>query len=430
MLQRESSTSPTMVAIWWKVAVITIVVVGLLKFMWVLHSRPDFCDLRTPWYAGRVLLSGEDPYNDLNIKKQWISERGVSRDEIKYLPPGEIPGLPQFPMLYCPFYVALLIPLALVPWEAATTCFLLFSVSCICTALALLWRRLSAGGSGLLIFAAILAATFLGEPVTEALTKGQPSAIAALALLVVALRAGNPALQTGALVVATVKPTLCLVLTLWWLLCGDTPRRLKTLVILLVIAAQLLPLLAAGQNYLDAAENYLVLFDFAFGPGGVNSMGNPLATYNVMTLDALLLRLFPAMGTLAVWAIKLAVVGPLAALTLRLFRRSVPLCILNLLCLQHLMFYSRRYDLVLVVMIGFWAISELATSDVRRYVILVALTALVFPHYWLNAPLISGAGRLTLATIVSADMWIMLLLPTLNLALSPRTPTRGCTLQL
>jgi hypothetical protein len=401
-------------AVPWRIALIVIATACVLKFAWVLRSGSDFCDLRTPLYASRVLLRGQDPYDDVRIKRLWVDDTGLTREKIQSLPTADIPGLPQFPLLYFPFYLGGLCAISLFSFKIASVCFLCVSMACLGGALALTWRRMSANGSGPIMFAMLLVLMILGEPATEALMKGQPAAIVALALLVVALQAGSPALQVVAIIVATIKPALCPVFVLWWLFREDVTARMKTLMVLLAISVQLVPLMMAGQSPYSAAESYLAVFDFAFAPDGVNSMANPVATYNVTTVDALMLRLFPAMPSAAVWPVKLALIGALAALTLRFLRGNRTLCLMNLLCLQYLMFYQRRYDLVLLALVGMWAISELAASDVRRYAILAVLAALAIPHFWHGASFVQDSSRAVQASIVSADIWLLLLLPVVN----------------
>lgn len=70
-------------------------------------------DVRAPFYGARALLRGEDPYNSANVLKEFSAER------TDHLPDTASLKFMETTLIYPPTTLALLSPLALLPWSIA-----------------------------------------------------------------------------------------------------------------------------------------------------------------------------------------------------------------------------------------------------------------------------------------------------------------------
>ncbi|WP_158615393.1 glycosyltransferase family 87 protein [Acidipila sp. EB88] len=332
------------------------------------HQR----DFKQPFSSARCLLTGCNPYSETDTRIAYLRAGGINDDPIVFAP---------YSALYPPFSLALLAPLAAIPYPVAQALWLwgcagLFSVACLLTAD--LCGRFHSGSTVLCLGFFVVTSTIL-------LMEGQVSTVA-ISLLVIGLwcflRGRQPWLTTLCFTVAlALKPHDALLLVLYFGFAGPRARVIlrRTLVLtgLVVVAGCTWCSVHASSRFWmhDLLRN---LYGNS-GPGGVNEpvQANPQAGYLVSAqaifgtfsshplvyhTGAYLLTA----GLLALW------LQPVLALRGSLHKHL--LAIAGLACITLLPVYHRQYDTRLLLLI-FPAVAMLVGTRHRFATMAVTLAA-------------------------------------------------------
>ncbi len=359
-------------------------------------------DFEAIYLPSRAWLHGLDPYDHEVLDRMWIEAGGE---------PERAPGRWGGPSVYPPTALAILAPMAALPWRFAQPIWCGLNLAALAVLLICLHRlaeirRFEA--RSLCLIAGMLAF----EPVSTTIMLGQPSIIvAALAVvsLVTGMRGGQ--LRSGLLegVAIALKPQLAIAFAAPY----GLARRWKYCVVVAATVAIIgcIAIVRLGSQSQWVAH-YLANLRFAFGPGGANDAGpsnpNRIEFINLGYLFGLFLTNRSLSEGLA-WGVGLTLAIPgLRALGRRPAGAMLLQCVALIAAVELLVFYHKAYDAVVLVFPMAWALSP-AVPIKRTWPVLLALGCYMLPGG--VAVQMLGQSHYVPESVAAGFVWQTIILP-------------------
>ena len=320
------------------------------------HQR----DFKQPYASARCLLDGCDPYSEKDTRLSYLRAGGINDDPVVFDP---------YSALYPPFSLALLVPIAALPYPIAQNvwlwlCGITFSIAVMLTTSLCLPYDSRATIVCLGVF--VLTSTIL-------LMEGQVSGLA-IGLMVIGiwcfLRERYSWLAVICLAAATaLKPNDVPWVLLYLALAGPLGLRIFSRV--LVLTAIIVTVGCTWCYAQPASRGWLAEWSSNLagnsGPGGVNQpvRWNPQAGY-LVDLQAVLgaLTSQPHVYTAGAWLITAVIflLWLIPVLRMRNTKRKHLVALAGIACITLLPVYHRQYDTRLLLLV-FPAVAMLASSS-------------------------------------------------------------------
>jgi hypothetical protein len=355
----------------------------------------------TIYLPSRAWLRGLDPYDHEVLGRMWIDAGGE---------PGVALGWGS-PSVYPPTVFPILAPVAALPWRFAQPIWCAVNLAALAVLLICMHQL-----AGVRWFEArslcMLAMMLAFEPVSTAITLGQPAIIVAAlaaASIVAGTRGREP--RGGLLegIALALKPQLAIAFAAPYVLARRWRYSAAVAATVVIVGCMGLMRLASDHQWI---ANYLANLHFAFRPGGANDVGpsnpNRIELINLGYLFSLFLTSRSLCEGLA-WVVGLSLALPALK---ELVRRPTGVmlleCVALLAAVELLVFYHRAYDAVVLAFPMAWALSP-AVPIRRSWPVLVALGCYVLPGG--VAVQVLGQSHYVSRAISSSVIWQTIILP-------------------
>lgn len=358
------------------------------------RGHVNLCDFASPWASARLLVAGENPYQNDRLWPTWITSPGAFETDhdfwLALMPPGAL---------------ALLAPLTVFPASVAAVLFLALSVASVAVII-LSVLQLAPHKPGPLAACFTVALFLASAPLQTALTVGQLSLpVAAMIFGALCLLHNNRALAAAVIlgVATAMKPQLAAPFFFWFVFFRHW--RALGLAFLITVGITLAGILPMHLHDIPWYSDWLANVRLSTMPGSPNDPTDTGPWRNQM-ID-LRVWLFTLVGQRELVLVKGLVASTLLALAFlwmlgRWNRRAWMLPLATFCALVLLPVYHKAYDAILLLPALAWAILNL--RDARRshaIATLICLSPFLIPFDFL--PLIMK--RTTLLDPL-AETWV------------------------
>lgn len=351
----------------------TAVVLVILGFLLVGNSRGAAMDFIPDYYAARCLIDHHDPYNENEVLQTYRSEGG----ERPLSDPLDRVVATRY--VYPPSAFSLMVPFALLPWNAARALWLILTVGTLMLAALLAWD-LSAD------YAPVLAGALIGYLLANSeilVVLSNPSGLViGLCVIAVWCFVRSRFVPLGVLCLAltlAIKPQVSGFIWLYFLLSGGVLRKraIQTILVAVLLSAPfILWVSAVSPLWIHELQANLLTFSQRGAlndPGPASEMSTEFAD-----LQVVFSRFYdqPGFYNLASWLVFIPLFIPWAAVTLRT-RPSIETTLLALAAitpLSMLPIHHHLYDTKLMLLCV-PAMALLWVRQDRQSRIALALTA-------------------------------------------------------
>ena len=355
----------------------------------------------TIYLPSRAWLHGLDPYDHEVLDRMWIDAGGEA---------GTAPGSGS-PSVYPPTVFPILAPVAALPWRFAQPIWCAANLAAL--AVLLICMHQLAGVRWFETRSFCMIAMMLAfEPVSTAITLGQPSIIVA-ALASASILAGTRGHESrsGLLegLAIGLKPQVAIAFAAPYVLARRWRYSMVVAATVVIVGCIALMRLASHNQWIT---NYVANLHFAFGPGGANDTGpsnpNRIELINLGYLFSLFLT-SRTLGEGLAWAVGLTLALPgLKELGRRPSGVMLLECVALIAVVELLVFYHRAYDAVVLAFPMAWALSP-AIRLKRSWPVLLTLGCYLLPGGVAVQAL--GQSHHVSRALSSSVIWQTLILP-------------------